>query len=42
MALAGLQRDEPAAFAAFERALAPAARLDALDALDALVDLTTG
>ena len=39
VALAGLQRDEPAAF---ERALAPAAWLDALDALDALVDLTTG
>ena len=41
VALASLQRHEPAAFAAFERALAPAARLDALDALDALVDLTT-
>lgn len=36
VALAGLQRDEPAAF---ERALAPAVRLEALDAL---VDLTTG
>ncbi|CAN5924264.1 hypothetical protein BH11MYX4_BH11MYX4_50470 [soil metagenome] len=36
VALAGLQRDEPAAFAAFERALTPGSGLDALDALVAL------
>lgn len=33
VALAGLQADAPATFAAFERALAPGASLDALDAL---------
>jgi predicted nucleotidyltransferase len=36
-ALASLQRDQPAIFAAFERALAPNAPLEALDALVALV-----
>lgn len=33
LALAGLQKDDPATFAAFERALAPGASLEAIEAL---------